>query len=72
MAKRGRPKKNMTEELNEALRDNEKLTDMYKVVYRELMSSKDEVKELLEEIRLYEHETSTLRQIIIDALKGRD
>ena len=77
MAKRGRPRKNiefetLTEELNEAHRNHENLTDMYKEVHRSLMSSEAKVEELLEEIRMYERENSTLRHIIIDALKGRD
>jgi len=38
----------------------------------EIIEAEDRIKELLAEIRMYEHETSTLRHIIIDALRGYD
>lgn len=37
-----------------------------------LEDAEERIDELLAEIRTYEHEHSTLRQIIIDALRQRD
>lgn len=36
---------------------------------KQLAQAEERMKELLDEIRMYEHETSTLRHIIIDALR---
>lgn len=39
---------------------------------KQLVAAEDRIKELLAEIRMYEHEHDTLRHIIIDALRGYD
>ena len=39
---------------------------------KQLVAAEDRIKELLAEIRIYEHEHSTLRHIIIDAIRGYD
>ena len=82
MAKRGRPRKAETDlvriiaELTQE-RDNYcgLAEDRYltgQVLAEQLVEAEDRIKELLAEIRMYEHETSTLRHIIIDALRGYD
>lgn len=39
---------------------------------KQLVQAEDRIKELLAEIRIYEHEHATLRHIIIDGLRGYD
>ena len=40
------------------------------VMAKQIVAAEDRIKELLAEVRQYEHEIATLRYIIIDALRG--
>ena len=40
------------------------------VMAKQIVAAEDKIKELLTEVRQYEHEIATLRYIIIDALRG--
>ena len=42
------------------------------VMAKQIVAAEDRIKELLAEVRQYEHEHATLRYIIIDALRGYD
>ena len=84
MAKRGRPKKNtevealvekiaeLTEERNIAQKLAEERLATNQTLAKQLTQAEDTTKDFIAEIRLYEHETSLLRQIIIDALTGNN
>ena len=79
MAKRGRPRKaetdlvamvaELTEERDNARRSSENRFIMSQTLAKQLVAAEDRIKELLAEIRTYEHEHMTLRQIIIDGLR---
>lgn len=45
---------------------------MSQTLAKQLVDAEDRIKELLAEIRMYEHEHDTLRHIIIDAMRGYD
>lgn len=80
MAKRGRPRKveqdlvtivaELTDDLNDARKLAEDRFHSGQALARQLVAAEDRIKELMDEIRMHEHEHSTLRHIIIDALQG--
>lgn len=59
----------LTEERDNARRSSEDRFIMSQTLAKQLVEAEDRIKELLQEIRIYEHEHMTLRQIIIDALR---
>ena len=62
--------------LTEERDDHQKLAEdrfiMSQTLAKQLVDAEKRMTELLAEIRMYEHETSTLRHIIIDGLRGYD
>lgn len=64
--------RDLTEERDNARRASEDRFIMSQTLAKQLVDAEDRIKELLAEIRMYEHEHSTLRHIIIDALRGYD
>ena len=82
MAKRGMPRKAETDLLNTMAELIDERDDARKLAEDRLIESKalakqvsyldERCKELLAEIRMYEQETATLKQIIIDALRQKD
>lgn len=62
----------LTDDLNNAQKLAEDRFIMSQTLAKQLVEAEDRIKELLAEIRMYEHEHSTLRHIIIDALRGYD
>lgn len=82
MAKRGKPRKSETELLN-IIADLTEERDMARkgsqeryeyglMLSKQLENAETRIKEMLQEIRIYEHETATLRYIITDALRQKD
>lgn len=64
--------KRLTEERDEMKRGFEDRFLMSQTLAKQLVEAEKRITDLLEEIRMYEHEHSTLRHIIIDALRGYD
>jgi len=62
----------LTKERDEAKQGLEDRFISSQALAKQLVQAEDRSKELLAEIRMYEHETSTLRHIIIDGLRGYD
>ena len=61
--------RDLTEERDNARRSSEDRFIMGHTLAKQLAQAEDRIKELLSEIRTYEHEHMTLRQIIIDGLR---
>lgn len=59
----------LTEERDNARRSSEDRFLMGQTLAKQLVQAEDRIKELLAEIRMYEHEHMTLKQIIIDGLR---
>lgn len=62
----------LMEEWQEAQKLSEDRFLSNQALSKQLVQAEDRIKDLLAEIRMYEHETSTLRHIIIDGLRGCD
>ena len=62
----------LMEEWQEAQKLSEERFLSSQALAKQLVQAEDRIKDLLAEIRVYEHEHSTLRHIIIDALRGYD
>lgn len=62
----------LMEEWQEAQKLSEDRFLSNQTLAKQLVQAEDRIKDLLAEIRMYEHEHDTLRHIIIDAMRGYD